>query len=797
MKNFPLIVFTILFVFGIIISPVLKIESSFYIIIFISLVIILILSLHLFREKYIYFKFAIVSFLIILSSSYITDIRTEPFDSALIKYYKEKDVIVFGKVETIELKREYEIVFTLITDSVILAGKTYSEQEKLLYKFRGDTLDRQKLYDKLMPGNTIYAEGIFLKGRERRNPGEFDYNKYLNSKGIPGILISNEGDSISILNSQYNYFSSIILNIRKIIDEKLHLLFEPQTAGLLRGLLLADRSEIDFELKTQFINSGVIHVLAVSGLHVGYILLIFLFLFGRFNIYLRTILISCGLLSFMFITGTPPSVFRATIMALVILFAFLSNRSTSLLNSISLAALIILLVDPNEIYNPGFQLSFSAVLAIGTIFPIIEKEIKRLNITNKYLKNIVLFIGVSLSAQIGTMPFTVAYFGKLSVVALFSNLIVIPLIGIVIALAFTSLFVSLISFTIASYYAVINDLIVSFLFSTIAYIGNLDHSFIWISTYSLFDAIIFYSIIILLIFVLKNSINWKAKLLITILAMFNIIYLSSIDDVDLLPDNQLSIMMIDVGQGDAVLIKFPNNQTALIDAGDLNPFFDNGERIIIPLLRYLGISKVDYGFITHLDSDHYGGFLSLLYSDMISELFKPLPDTTLKDRRLENFLTKLNVNVNYYTREIYELGGAKLYILNDDKDDFYNSLSSNDKSGMMKLVFGNISYLFTGDIEKKAEEYYVNKYYNFLDADVLKVAHHGSKTSSIQPFLDLVTPNICLISAGIKNKFNHPSEEIIERLEMYDSEIYRTDELGALLFYSDGKEINKINWRKL
>ncbi len=364
-----------------------------------------------------------------------------------------------------------------------------------------------------MPGNFVYVEGIFYKGRERRNPGEFDYNNYLNSKGISGILICYEGDSLNILKSVEHFISSLIFSVRKVIDKRIHDLFEPETAGLLRGLLLADRSEIDFELKTQFINSGVVHVLAVSGLHVGYILLIFIFLFGRFNIYLRTILISLGLVSFMLITGVPPSVFRATVMALIILLAFISNRSTNLINSISLAAIIILLVDPAEIYNPGFQLSFSAVLSIGIIYPIIEKQIIYLKISNRFIRGVILFVGVSLSAQIGTLPFTLAYFGKLSVIALLANLIVIPAIGIVIALAFTSLFVSVISFTIASYFVAMNDLLTSFLFSIISFTGNLNYSFIWIPDYSFIDAIIFYIIIALAVFIIKNSIQWKAKLL--------------------------------------------------------------------------------------------------------------------------------------------------------------------------------------------------------------------------------------------------------------------------------------------
>lgn len=797
MKDFPLIKYVIYFVIGILLSSVIQIDSTILLTIIGFVILFLFLSLLILKKEFALVNNLLAFVLIVLCSIFITQIRTESFNSSLIKYHKEKDVIVYGKADNIELRRDSEIVFTVITDSIHIAGTMLKQSERILCKFRGDSLKREELYSELLPGNSIYIEGIFLKGREQRNPGEFDYNKYLNSKGIPGILICNEDDSLQILSEEGKVFESWIFKIRKMIDIRIHQIFNSETAGLLRGLILADRSEIDFELKTQFINSGVIHVLAVSGLHVGYILIIFIFLFGRFNIYLRTILVGAGLLAFMFITGVPPSVFRATVMAIIILIAFISNRSTNLINSIAFAAIVLLLFDPYEIYNPGFQLSFSAVLSIAIIYPIIERQINSLKISGRIVKSLLLFTGVSLSAQIGTLPFTLAYFGKLSVVSIFANLLVIPLIGIVIALAFTSLFVSVFSFLVASYFAAINELIVSFLFLIVSYAGNFQYSFIWISDYSLIDSIIFYTIIAAFLYSIKESLKWRGKIVLSILVIVNIVFLSELDDRQLLPDNKLSIMMIDVGQGDAIFIKFPDNQTALIDAGDLNPFFDNGERIIFPLFRHLGIHKVDYGFISHLDADHYGGFLSLLYYGMIDEIFKPPPDSSEKDKRLEKFLAQLSVNVNYYTREFYDIGGARLYILNDDKDDFYNTLSSNDKSGMMKLVYGDFSILFTGDVERKAEQYYVNKYDHFLESDVLKVAHHGSKTSSIESFINTVQPELSLISAGVKNKFKHPAEEVIERLTQYGSEIQRTDESGALLFHSDGRTFKRINWKEI
>ena len=131
-----------------------------------------------------------------------------------------------------------------------------------------------RLFNQINPGNRIFLSGTYQKGREKRNPGEFDYNTYLNSKGITGLFISYDSDSLKILSNEKKYFKSIIHQIRKNIDKIIHDLHQPQTAGLLRGLLLADRSEIDYETKNEFINSGVVHILAVSGLHVGYILII-------------------------------------------------------------------------------------------------------------------------------------------------------------------------------------------------------------------------------------------------------------------------------------------------------------------------------------------------------------------------------------------------------------------------------------------------------------------------------------------------------------------------------------------
>ncbi|HEY6435471.1 MAG TPA: DNA internalization-related competence protein ComEC/Rec2, partial [Ignavibacteriaceae bacterium] len=618
---------------------------------------------------------------------------------------------------------------------------------------------------------------------------------YLKSKEIIGILNVSDLSSITITNSETNQFANVIHQVRIAIDNQIKKYNSAETAALLRGLLLADRGEINYETKMQFINAGVVHVLAVSGLHVGYIIMIFLFLFGRFNIYLRSILTILGLICFMFITGVPPSVLRATVMATVLILAFLTNRSTNLINSISIAALLILIINPNEIYNPGFQLSFAAVLAIGIILPYLNTLIDGWNIQNKFLRGVILFCAVSLSAQIGTLPFTLLYFSKFSVIALFANLIVIPAIGIIIASAISTLLVSVFLPFVAVYFASANDIFSAGIISLIKYSGELSFSYISINDYSIADLIIFYSMLTFLLYFLPRFNSMKSKMILMILIFINSFIYSSIDDTNLLPDNYLSVLMIDVGQGDSFLIKFPNGKTALVDAGNTTSLFDNGERIILPLLNYLEIKKIDYGIVSHVDSDHYSGFVSLILNGIIGEIIKPELDTTLsKDIKFEKFIEKSGVPIKYFKEQKFEVGNTMLYFLYDKNIKSLSGKSTNDRSGFFKLVYGETSFLFTGDAEKRIEKFYGNKYKKFLDSDVLKVGHHGSKTSSSEAFLEYVTPSLSLISAGFKNKFGHPSDEVIERLQTVGSSVFRSDLQKAILLRSDGGEIKLINW---
>ena len=797
MKNYPVIKFTSLFIAGILMHQFVHIGNYiFFIAVGILLLLILINStLKITNLKSATLIFTFIS--ILLLGNYLAEINRNEVQLLPNNLYKQKNMEVFGTIKKLELPRSYETRFILDVDSFKVSNATINMNLILLVRVRDERIIKlDSLFNMLKPGYKISVSGTYVKGGETRNPGEFDYNHYLNSIGISGLFNTYNVDDLKVYQKNIYPFANFVNNVRKYLNRQIIKLHSAQTVSLLRGLLLADRSGIDYAVRIEFVNSGVIHVLAVSGLHTGFIILVFLIFFGRFNIFIKSFLTIVGLIFFMVITGMPPSVFRASIMAIVFIAALLTNRSTNLFNALAIAALILLIIKPSDLFNPGFQLSFSAVFAIAAIFPLIQTKINSLNIQNKFLRYILLFCAVSLSAQIGTLPFTIYYFGKLSVIALLANLIVIPVIGVIVGLAIFTLVLNALLPSVALYYAAVNDLFTDFLFWFVGIVGNLDYSFVRIRNFSIFDGIIFYVFFTALIYYLVMFKHSFAKLVLFILISANILLYASIDDKNFFRKNELNVLVIDVGQGDAILIRFPNGETALVDAGNTDYYFDNGERVILPLLDYLDIPIIDYGFVSHVDADHYGGFISLIHEGKIKQIYKPPLDSSFyKDIRFEKYLEQMNVPCYHYKNSEMKIGNVNIYTLNDYNDENYSDRTSNNMSGVLKFVYGKTSFLFTGDTEAPAEKYYVKRYDNFLNVDVLKVGHHGSISSSSPDFLLKTKPKISLVSAGIQNKFGHPSSIVMNRLRIVKSKIYRTDIEGAIYLTSDGDSVKVVNWK--
>lgn len=796
MNDYPVIKFTILFTAGILLQHLINVDILIFYFFLISLTVYSLIII-----KRIYKHFPLTNQFILFVLIILFGMSTAILNKNTIKELPEnivhkKPTITYGKIEKVNLIQKDKLVFEIRTDSIITLNVKETRTYVLQCTFKERKNILLKFYNSIYPGYKLKITRSVYNARDKRNPGEFDYNKYLRTKGISGTININKVNQVKITGKDKDNFKSFVFNIRKEITKQIEKLYTFQTSALLKGLLLADRSNISYSTKEEFINAGVIHVLAVSGLHVGFISLIVIILLGRINLFIRSGLTIIALFLFLLITGAPSSVVRAVIMGTVIIISFMFVRGTNIFNSLALAGLIILLIKPSQLFAPGFQLSFSAVSGIAFFFPIFKGMISKNNIKSKSIEYILLFLSVSLGAQIGTLPFTLIYFGKLSIIALAINLVVIPLVGIIIATGIVSLLLNLMLPSIAVYYASANEFFTGFMFWLINKTGNLGFSFIRISNFNFYDAYIIFSFLLFLLFIKKKFVNIYARVIIVCLIIANIFLFTSLTKYDLLPENKLSVLMIDVGQGDAILIKFPDGRTSLIDAGIRLNTFDIGKYTIEPLLNYLNIDKIDLAFVSHMDIDHYGGYNYLIAKGIINELIKPAYDSTLsKDVKFEHFMDDNPIIKSYYDQKIIKIGNVRVYVLNLTNNIKYQKLSGNNKSGIIKVVYGNSSILFAGDIENKGEKYYTKYYNDFLKSDILKVPHHGSKTSSTENFINYIKPLYSIISVGKYNKYHHPSISVLSRLQRYNSKLFRTDKEGAILFQSDGIKFRKINWR--
>lgn len=796
MRDYPLIKFTLAFIIGIVVSGYIDFQILH---LSVTLLMLIVVSILLNFIKFNY-RDVVISLLVLflISLSGIIYYKSHTIDKPIypFKDHFVKDVLLDGRVDEIQLPSD-KLTLTLKVDRILKENNKTEIDFNVLLHLYYDEKEIDQIISKLQPGNRIVILGSLSIPPNERNPNDFNYREYLADKGITAILNSYSSFDFVIVDYEREFINSAIFNARYFIANKIKSIYSPQTAGLLKGLLLADRSEISYDVKDGFIKSGVIHVLAVSGLHVGFIILILLFLLGRFNIYLRIAFTILGLFAFVIITGLPPSVTRASIMASLILISFLRSNKQSNYNTLALAALIILVFDPHQVFNPGFQLSFSAVLSIFIFLPNLKRLIERRITTNKSISFLLLFISVSIAAQIGTLPFTVYYFQKFSIISIIANLYIIPIIGFILALGILTLVLSLVSFPLNSLYILVNEGIVESTFEIISIMSSLPFSYLEFPNYSVWDGLVYLVLLALFTRYFKELVSLKTKLIFVLLIVFNLAVWSKVDDTKILPDGKLSILVVDVGQSESAIVKFPSNKLAVINFGSASSEYSTGSQTIVPLLKLLELDQIDYGIISHFSRRKYLGVLDVIENIKHDSLFIPKISGHNSELELFNtYLNERNVNWEIISGNKIDFENSRIYLFPHTSMGTNDSMNVYNLSAGIKITYGNTSILFMGGIEKRGEVILNETYNKFLESDILHVANYGSDVSTSSELINVVKPKYSVISVGLGNYMNYPSNSVIDLLSAHDSQILRTDELGAILFVSDGEKIEQIDWRK-
>ena len=732
---------------------------------------------------------AFVSLLLLLSfifGSFVIDKGNT--DKSLFPYVNSSYTLKLRVCEKPELKGDY-CVYICDALSVTTKDGEYKLNDKIRLTHYSDELS-------LSLGDIFSAKCRITTAKENQNRDSFDYRLYLKTKGIFFTgHINNDIDIIS--KDNYTFFDRFkLLNMRlcKIIDMS----FPENKATFLKAILLGEKSDMTPEYYSSFKRSGLSHVIAVSGMHLSYLVIMLSFLRKQFKP--DSLIYSLAMIFFVFgfmcLTGMTSSVIRAGIMVICVFSGNMLSRKTDSISSLGFSAFIILINNPYAAFSQSFILSYSATLGI-LIFakPLEEKLIpNRTNMRKSFFikikKGIISTFAVSLGAQIFTLPPAIIMFKETSLWSLPANILIAPFCPLILASGFLFCMSSIANLPLSPLLKIILSLLINIFEFIINLFSSLDFGIIHFSEDNgMFFVLAFLLILITVVLMLykrKRLVILPACMLITTLVLFSA---NAISDTD-----SAYVSFINVGQADSTLITLPENINILIDGGDYAGT-DSGNYENTPVNSYLSsknINRIDFLIATHPHSDHIGGLFAVMEYAKVGCLIVPpyFENSTIGAELLEKArLLSIPVYCFQSGNNISFSDSIKLTALMPDDYFAKANAGENNSSLVLRLDYYNTSFLFTGDLESFGERYMMRLVNDdTLDVDVLKVAHHGSDTSTSEEFINKTSPKFSFIPSDN----NSASKEVLERLEDAKSQIFRSDLNKDVRFVLTSEGINNI-----
>ena len=702
-----------------------------------------------------------------------------------LKRYTELLILIsmtFGFLYTNILEQKYDTIYEAkgeIEEHCIVIAEKEPKEYKDLYKVKivnskNSARNGTKLYIRVNKkanievGDMLLINGTYLEPDVARNEKGFNYKEYLKTLEIYGTVEINHYKVIK--KGRINKLILYTARLKEILKSNISkVIKKAENKNLLIAMILGDTEDLSEELKTDFLNSNLYHILSVSGGQVSNIIIGITILFRLLKIHKKIMDVLCIviLIEFMFLTGLTPSIIRACIMCIISLISGLIIRRYDIANSLGISLLIILINNPFAINSLSVLLSYFGFLGIIVLGSFTIKEVNKV-IKNNILRYILNIVISSVAAQIFIFPIILYIFGTISLTFIFSNLLIIPLSTVI---TIIGLFIMICPLQIFGFVEPLIELTINI----VGFFSNIGISKIYCIIPNIKEIITYYVMSLYLYYMLRRDYIYKIKHFFRkYKKIIVIILLLSIGTSYIYKNIQkdLYINFIDVGQGDSTLITTQFNKKILIDGGgsEFGSTFDVGEKTLLPYLLKKKIHKLDYVIISHFDSDHVGGILTILEELNVKQVLIPKQvEYSENYNKFLDIIKKRNIKV-----KIVGEGNT----INIDKNTYLDILWPEEKqitdnvlnnnSLIVRLCYKNFKMLFTGDIEEIAEQRLLQKYENTekLTADILKVAHHGSKSSSIAEFLEKVNPRIALIGVGKNNKFGHPNAGVLDRLNM-------------------------------
>ncbi|PEL14148.1 DNA internalization-related competence protein ComEC/Rec2 [Bacillus sp. AFS017336] len=673
----------------------------------------------------------------------------------------------------------------VIISSPIIDGNKISftfklTNQKVLLSSFANSKDQLKVFQNRQIGEICDVTGDVDLPQKNSNPYLFNYQKYLLNQGIQWTITTDPNSLLKCKNGTRTLLQSIVYN-RQALTNYVEEHFDSITEGYINALLFGDRSKMNVETESQYQIVGIVHLLAISGSHISLLSLCIYFLLIRVGVTKETslfITIVC-IITYGFLAGASASVVRAVIIGALVCIFRLAKIKVDLTSLIYLSCIVMLLIRPNYIDDLGFQFSFV------TSFVLILTSKQILNYKTWYAK--ALF--TSGITQLVSIPILLYNFHELSPYSIFINLIFIPFISfIVMPLCIICFSLSLITPAISVYFTMLLTFFINLSDELLSFCMQLPFIKL-IFTHPSREILFLYIMLIFLILYFMESEKEK-KLFINCVIGFFILIIGHLFFPFINPIGK--VMFIDVGQGDCILIKLPFNKgNYVIDTGGkliINEEdwmkrkkpFSTGSDILIPILKGEGISKIDKLIFTHGDIDHIGGGLEVLQSFHVKQLIVGNKHTFTEAEK-ERITLAINKGI-----EVKKISEGKKWKVGRNYFEVISPIKNykgeeNHGSIVIKSNIGGKSWLFTGDLDESGEIELISKY-KHIKVDVLKIGHHGSNTSTSEELLKAVSPKVGIISVGTKNRYGHPKQEVLSRLQKNNVKILRTDKNGAITY---------------
>lgn len=629
-------------------------------------------------------------------------------------------------------------------------------------------------------GDRVVVSGKILDLHGYQNPGQMDVVRSLKLQGITArMAVSSQAFAFgsASLRSWQAKLAEGRQNVTRLIAQAM----APEDAALLTGLLFGGYYGIRQEVVHDFAATGLIHILSVSGTHIALVAGVATWLGGWLGLRRSWSagLAAVSIVFYALFAGLSPPVVRSVVMGLIVLAAMILGREKDSPQALAVAALGMLAWQPGLIYDISFQLSFGAAAGLVLLY---EKTARRLGFLPPFVAKAV---AVTASAQLGVLPFLAWYFNSFPLSSFLANVVIVPPIEAVVVLGLAGSLAGTLLPLLGKVLLMAAALLLGIVVKITALLAALPASSLYLPAVGTVGGTVYYLGLAWGYGYLPPAFPspaglWRhqpyrtgAALAVMIAAGFLYLYYP----------RPVQVHFIDVGQGDATLIVTPHGRAVLIDSGGSGEAsdFDVGERVVVPYLKHYGVRVLDYLVLTHGHRDHAGGAAGVAASIPVRSVMVAREGFTPAVQALVRTTGGRGI-IPAFAGQSITMDDVTFTITHAVGD--IRSSSSNEASSVVRVAYGAHSFLITGDLEAQGEQAMLVR--GCEPVTVLKVGHHGSRTSSTGEFLRALAPEYAVISVGESNHFGHPHPDTLRRLTELNAKIYRTDRDGAMVFATDG-----------